>query len=230
MSALPLRVGTSGFSYAAWKGTFYPERTPAKAMLREYASRLRTVEINNTFYKLPKKETFVEWASVVPEDFRFSLKASRFFTFSLKLAGAAEALANFYDVASPLGGKLGPLLVQLPPFLQRDHAALADFLAAVPKGKRVALEPHHPSWRDEAVYALMRRHDAAWVGVETDDAALDAPDTASWRYLRLRKTKYKKAEISRWRTSLLADAREVFVYFKHEDLGVGPNLALALGG
>lgn len=223
-----VRTGTSGFSYAAWKGPFYPSKISPKKMLAHYATRLGTVEINATFYKLPKPATFAEWAASVPGDFRFSLKLNRYITLSLKLSNAREALGGFFAASAPLGDKLGPLLVQLPEFFSMDERALGDFLSAVPVGKRIAFEPQHPSWRTEAIYRLMRAHDVAWVGVETDDERPHAPETSTWSYWRLRKTVYSNEELSAWSKRLQEDGRDAFVYFKHEDHGVGPNLAVAL--
>jgi uncharacterized protein YecE (DUF72 family) len=189
---MPVRTGTSGFSYSAWKGPFYPPKCPSKRMLVEYGLRLGTVEINNTFYKLPKTETFAEWAAAVPTDFRFSLKASRFITYSKKLRDCAEALSRFFDVASPLKERLGPLLVQLPPFFSMDIHALDDFVGAIPNGKRVALELRHPSWRDDAVYAKMKAKNVAWVGVETDDETAHLPSTSDWSYVSEKPSIQKK--------------------------------------
>ncbi len=223
-----VRTGTSGFSYAAWKGPFYPAKCPSVKMLSFYGERLRTVEINNTFYKLPTAEIFAQWGARVPADFRFSLKASRFITYSLKLVNAKESLDRFYGVADELGEKVGPLLVQLPPFFSMELSALEDFVSVLPRGKRVALELRHPSWRNELVYKAMRKKNVAWVGVETDDESAFVPDTADWSYLRLRKEVYSEDNLKTWAKRLRGDGRDVFVYFKHEDHGVGPNLALRL--
>jgi uncharacterized protein YecE (DUF72 family) len=221
-------AGTSGFSFDAWKGPFYPEKIAGKQMLAFYASRLLTVEINGSFYKLPTEKTLSEWASQVPPVFRFSLKASRYLTHGLRLKDARVAVEHFYGLAAKLGACLGPLFVQVPPNVKKDMPLLLDFLSVLPEGKLVAMELRDPSWRDEAVYGLMRERDVAWVGSESDDEPMHAPETASWSYLRLRKSRYSKRDITGWARRLTAARKDAYVYFKHEDGGLGPALAKQL--
>ncbi len=220
------RTGTSGFSFAAWKGPFYPQKLPASKMLAHYGAHLGTVEINASFYKVPAAATLASWARQVPPAFRFSLKASRFVTHSLKLAGAADALVSFFEIAAALGDALGPLLVQVPPFVRNDATLLANFLSAVPAGRRVALDFRDPSWRNDSIYALLRDFNAAWVVSESDDDRAHEPRTATWDYLRLRKSFYSSEEIAAWARRV--EGREAFVYFKHEDEARGPEFALSL--
>lgn len=225
-----VRVGTSGYSYAGWKGAFYPAGLPATKMLGYYAGRLAAVEINNTFYKTPTEQVLAGWAAKVPPDFRFALKASRYLTHGLQLRDAAEPLERLFALLATLGEKLGPLLVQVPPFLQKDLPLLRGFLAAVPRGRKVAMELLHPSWNAEDVRAVLREHDAALCVTDTDEApAADLPATADWVYLRLRKARYAAPVLRAWAARLRGGSwRDAYVFFKHEDAGVGPKLALGL--
>lgn len=223
-----VRAGTSGFSFDAWKGPFYPDKIAGSKMLAFYAERLGTVEINNTFYKLPTEKMLSDWAAQVPPSFRFSLKASRYLTHRLRLKDPKEPIDRFFGLAKALGERLGPVLVQLPPFVRKDVPLLADFVAQLPAGKLVAMEFRHASWRDDAVYAEMRRGNVAWVGSEADDEPLFLADTADWAYLRLRKTLYSNEDIAAWAGRLRAAGKDTYAYFKHEDDGLGPKLAATL--
>lgn len=223
-----LRAGTSGFSFDAWKGHFYAADLPATKMLRFYGARLPTVEINNTFYKLPTEKTLLHWAEEVPPNFRFALKASRYLTHKLRLKTPAEPLARFFGLAQALGEKLGPLLVQLPPYVKKDLPLLEDFLAALPPKRQVALEFRHESWSHDLVYSALKSHGAALVVAETDDEAPRLEWTAPFAYVRLRKAQYDAAALARWRATLRgATLEEAYVFFKHEDDGLGPKLAAA---
>jgi uncharacterized protein YecE (DUF72 family) len=223
-----LFVGTSGYSYKEWKGSFYPEDLPASRMLPYYAERFGTVEINNTFYRMPKRELVEKWRDEVPPGFVFVLKTPQRITHHKRLAGVAEDFAHFVEMARALGERRGPLLVQLPPYSKRDDARLAEFLALVPKDVRVALEFRHASWLDDKVYTLLREHGAALCAADTDDAAEAAPlvATADWGYVRLRRVAYDEAAIVAWHKRIVAQPwLDAFVFFKHEDAGTGPRYA-----
>ena len=156
-----IRVGTSGYSYKPWKGPFYPEDLPDAQMLAFYGEHLPTVEINNTFYRMPKREVLERWAGAVPESFRFVLKASQRITHQKRLKNVAEEIRYFFETAAVLGERLGPVLFQLPPFSKKDAPRLRDFLAGLPEGARAALEFRHESWFDEEVYGVLREGRAA---------------------------------------------------------------------
>jgi uncharacterized protein YecE (DUF72 family) len=222
-----LYVGTSGYSYKKWKGTFYPENLPDKQMLHFYGERFRTVEINNTFYRMPKTTVVEAWASEVPIEFQFVLKASRRITHLRRLKDVEEALSMLIRVSGALKQRLGPLLFQLPPNLKKDVPRLRAFLALVPPEQRVALEFRHPSWFDDEIFGLLRDHQAALCLAEAEDD-LEVPfvATADWGYLRLRRPDYSAAELKAWVKRVQGqDWRDVFVFFKHEDEGKGPRLA-----
>ena len=224
-----LIVGTSGYSYKEWKGTFYPSDLPAAKMLTFYAEHFGSVEINNTFYRLPEAKTLEKWSSEVGDGFTFVLKAPQRITHQKKLAAAEDDVRYFLDIANVLGAKLGPLLFQLPPYLKKDVERLRNFLALIPRDRRVALEVRHDSWYDEEVYAALREHDAALCAADTDEvadpAALLVP-TSSWGYLRLRRTEYTDEQLAAWRTGIAAQQwSDAYVFFKHEDEGKGPAFA-----
>ena len=221
-------VGTSGYSYKEWKGTFYPDDLPAAKMLSYYASRFGTVEINNTFYRMPNEKLVTTWASEVPDGFTFVLKAPQRITHHKKL-DAADETRYFFQVASALGAKLGPVLFQTPPFLRKDVQRLHDFLEEVPRDKRVCFEFRHESWMDEDVFRALRERDAALCVADTDE--VEDPDkilvsTASWGYLRLRRTEYTDEQLAAWARRVQAQPwSDAFVFFKHEDEGKGPIFA-----
>ena len=221
-------IGTSGFSYPAWRGSFYPEKMPPAKMLAYYAERLRTVEINNTFYRMPKAGMLAAWAATTPAAFRFAPKAPQLITHRQKLVGAADAVGYFLKALSSFGEKLGPILFQLPPFLRKDVARLVDFLALLPREIRAAFEFRHTSWFDDSVYQALRAHGAALCVADAEDLATPLVATAPWGYLRLRRTDYDEAALGTWAEKLAAMApawTAAFVYFKHEDAGLGPKLA-----
>jgi uncharacterized protein YecE (DUF72 family) len=227
---MQLTIGTSGYSYAAWKGKFYPDRLPAKQMLSYYAERFATVEINNTFYRMPTPSLMEGWAVQVPPAFRFAVKAPRRITHERRLANVNEDIARFLDVTSTLFARCGPLLFQLPPNLRRDDERLGDFLALLNPKVRAAFEFRHPSWFDAAVYSLLRRHGCALAVTETDeDAATPVVPTADFGYARLRRTEYSDAQLKAWLLRLQElNCSETFVYFKHEDDARGPEFASRL--
>jgi len=220
-------VGTSGYSYKAWLGNFYRERLAAKEMLRFYASQLPAVEINNTFYRLPKETVLQSWAQQVPPEFRFVLKAPQKITHMKRLKDAGAEVEYLFRVATVLGPTAGAILFQLPPHLRKDMDRLKNFLALLPVGREVAFEFRHPSWFDDEVFALLRQHNCALCTAEmdeTDSAHLLA--TATWGYLRLRRSEYSRADLLSWKERILAQQWvQAYVFFKHEDEGIGPKLA-----
>jgi len=223
-------VGTSGYSYVGWRGPFYPERLPSRDWLRFYAERLPAVEINNTFYRLPRASVLESWAEQVPGGFRFALKASRRITHFKRLAGCADETGYLLGSAGALGERLGALLFQLPPNLPRDLERLDAFLELLPRGAPVAFEFRHPSWLEEPVFERLRRRDCALVSVDDEERGEAAlVSTASFGYLRLRRPGYERADLADWAKRIRAqDWREVFVFFKHEEAGLGPRLAAEL--
>jgi len=222
-----LRIGTSGYSYKEWKGKFYPEDLKPSGMLSFYAERLGTVEINNTFYRMPTQKVLADWASHVPDTFRFVLKVSQKITHFKRLKGVEEETAYIVKMSRLLGAKLGALLVQIPPNLSRDDERLSAFLDLV-SGLRVAFEVRHPSWLDPEVFAILEKHGVALVVSQTDEETDPRlVRTAPWGYLRLRKTSYKPPELASW-SKKIAEQKwdEAFVFFKHEQ--IAPDLAQQL--
>jgi uncharacterized protein YecE (DUF72 family) len=222
-------VGTSGYSYKEWKGSFYPEDMKAEGMLRYYAERLPTVEINNTFYRMPTKALVAKWAEEVPESFTFVLKVSQRVTHQKRLRDAGEDVAYFFETAGELGARLGPALFQLPPNLKKDAERLREFLAVLPEGRPAAFEFRHESWFDDETYDALRARGAALCAADTDESGEEgAPivPTAGWGYLRLRRADYTDADLATWADRVRAQGWDrVFVFFKHEDAGKGPALA-----
>jgi uncharacterized protein YecE (DUF72 family) len=226
---LELYVGTSGYSYKEWKGSFYPEDLSTKDMLSYYGERLNTVEINNTFYRLPSESVLDGWAAQVPASFRFSIKASQRITHFTRLKEEArEPTEYLLRTVHVLGAKLGVVLFQLPPNLKADVERLRAFLDVLPVGTPAAFEFRHESWKDAAVLDVLREREIVLVCADTEEAEGDEPivGTASWGYLRLRRPDYTDADLARWAERVQANRWErAFVFFKHEDEGVGPRLA-----
>ncbi|MCI0685535.1 MAG: DUF72 domain-containing protein [Gemmataceae bacterium] len=222
-----LYVGTSGYSFKEWKGTFYPQGLPDKQMLRYYGEQFRTVEINNTFYRMPKTSVLEAWAAEVPADFKFVLKASQRITHMQRLKDADESVSYLLNAAATLKERLGPLLFQLPPNMKKDAPRLREFLTLLPSHRRAALEFRHQSWFDDEVFGLLRDNQAALCIAEAeDDLEIPFVATADWGYLRLRLPDYGKAELTAWLNQVRQqDWRDAFVFFKHEDDGKGPKMA-----
>jgi len=211
--------GTSGYSYKEWKGGFYPQDIAADAMLSYYAQKLPAVEINNTFYRMPKPAVLENWAQATPAEFRFAIKASRRITHDARIkADAADSVAYLYRMLASLPGKLGAVLFQLPPNLKKDLPRLAAFLQMLPDGHRAAFEFRNDSWFDDDVYALLRDAGAALVLSEREDnAPPPLVETTPWGYLRLRLEQYSDDELKRWAERIAATSwSETFVYFMHE--------------
>jgi uncharacterized protein YecE (DUF72 family) len=223
-------VGTSGYSYPEWKGSFYPAKMPARQMLGFYASRFRTVEINNTFYRPPVASALEAWAGQVPADFRFVLKAPQQITHVRRLAGADEQVSALLKAAGTLEERLGPFLFQLPPHFKKDVPRLRAFLALLARGRHAALEFRHPSWFDDEVFGVLRDHQAALCMADAaDDLVVPFVATADWGYLRLRRPDYDAAALTAWAVRMEAQPwRDCFVFFKHEDAGKGPQMASRL--
>lgn len=225
-----LLAGASGFSYKEWCGSFYPEKLAADAMLGFYAERLPTVEINNTFYRMPKREMLEHWTQVVPPHFRFAVKASRRITHDgrLKAEQVAESVDYLYRNLESLGDKRGPVLFQLPPNLKRDLPRLTDFLALLPADHRAVFEFREPSWFDDAVYDALKSAGAALCLSERENN--EPPPLVSstgWGYLRLRLEKYSEADLAQWAERIAATGwRETFAYFMHEPTAPGYARAL----
>jgi uncharacterized protein YecE (DUF72 family) len=222
-----LYVGTSGFAYKPWKGPFYPEDLPDRQMLNFYGGQFRAVEINNTFFRMPKESVLESWAAEVPKDFKFVLKASRSITHMRRLKDAAEPLSYLFKVADSLESQLGPVLFQLPPNFKKDVARLRDFLAVMPPDRAAAFEFRHQTWFDDEIFALLREHQAALCIAEAEDD-LDIPfeSTAKWGYLRLRMPDYTDAQLKAWIKRVRdQDWTDGFIFFKHEDEARGPRLA-----
>ena len=222
-------VGTSGFSYPAWRGTFYPEDLPAREMLSFYSHALGTVEINHTFRRLPTPALLSGWARQTPPGFRFALKAPQRITHVLRLRDAGAVAADFCRVAAGLGPKLGPLLFQLPPYLRFDAARLGDFLATLPPRTEPVFEFRHESWFNDETYGMLRDHRAALCIADAEELTTPPVATAPFGYLRLRREDYGDADLDAWanRVRDTGQWKRVYVYFKHEESGRGPALARA---
>lgn len=222
-----VRAGTSGFSYDEWKGSFYPDDLSKDDMLSFYAGRFGTVEINNTYYRMPKASVLEGWAEQTDEGFRFVLKANRRITHFKKLKGSAvDDMEYFWSQATTLGDQLGPVLVQLPGNFHKNVERLRGFLEALPEGVRPAFEFRHESWWDEDVYAALRDRGAALVIAQTAEYDTPLVATADWGYLRLRKVEYEAGEVEDWARRVLdQEWSEAYVFFKHEEEGTGPRLA-----
>jgi uncharacterized protein YecE (DUF72 family) len=225
-------VGTSGYSYAPWKGSFYPEKLPAAKMLGYYASQLPTVEINNTFYRMPVAEMLQKWSAETPGSFSFVLKSPKRITHEKRLLDTGDTVKRFYEVAAALGPKLGPTLFQLPPNLKKDVPRLEAFLAqlrAAAPDARPAFEFRHESWFSDDVYAALRAQQAALCIAEDEELATPLEATASWGYLRLRRQDYDDAALAAWAERLRGQPwSDTHVFFKHEDEGKGPKLAVQM--
>jgi len=221
-------VGTSGYSYKEWKGNFYPAKLPDNEMLKTYAERLPAVEINNTFYRLPKADVLESWAGQVSGDFRFVLKASRRITHIKRLRDAGDETAYLYQTALSLGPHMGVVLFQLPPNFSKDLPRLQAFLEQVPSGRGAALEFRHPSWFDEEVYQSLRARRCALCLSDTDEGPIETMiSTADWGYFRLRRDKYTRKAIAALAEQVRAQAWQgVYVFFKDEGEGHGPKYAL----
>jgi uncharacterized protein YecE (DUF72 family) len=221
-------IGTSGFQYAEWKGTFYPEKMPASKMLPYYAEQFSSTEINYTFRRFPSEKTVGRWVAETPAAFRFSLKAPQRITHFAQLKDCEEILYAFQRAVSGLGGKLGPVLFQLPPTFKKDAPRLMDFLHELPPEIQAAFEFRHVSWFDEEVFAALRRANACLCIAESADLATPAVATANFGYLRLRREDYSSVDFARWAEFIASRETQwktAHIYFKHEESGIGPKFA-----
>jgi len=228
--SVEVRIGTSGYSYAEWKGNFYPEKMAAKDMLRFYAERFPTVEINNTFYRMPKEALLQGWAEQVPESFSFVIKASKRITHDKRLKECGELLAYLFGVTSTLGSRLGPLLFQLPPNFKKDVPRLKSFFDEMPERRRVAVEFRHASWFDDEVYETLRGQRAALCVADTgEEPAAPLVATTDWGYLRLRREDFSDKDLREWARRIREQPwGDAYVFLKHEEEGKGPKLAARL--
>ena len=224
---MKLHVGTSGYSYKEWKGSFYPEDLAAGEMLKFYATKLPAVEINNTFYRLPKASVLENWAAQVPETFRFAIKASRRITHMKRLKGAEDETGYLLETVQTLGSRLGVVLFQLPPNLKKDLPRLEDFIALLDPDTRAVFEFRHDSWRDDEVLTCLSDRGCALCIADVDDEPVpDVVPTARHGYLRLRRTEYAEADLKRWAQTIgNQDWDQAYVFFKHENEATGPRIA-----
>jgi uncharacterized protein YecE (DUF72 family) len=224
-----LLAGTSGFSYKQWVGEFYPDKLPAKAMLGYYASQLPTVEINNTFYRMPNEALLAGWRAAVPETFRFAVKVPRRVSHSKRLRDCGVEMRALVAALARLDPCVGSLLIQLPPFFKRDAGVLREFVSELPAGPRAAFEFRNDSWFVDETFELLGERNCALVQSESDEKFAPKPWTADWAYLRLRKVSYSDDDLNAWLERLTrSGVAEAQVFFKHEDAATGPKLAARL--
>ena len=224
---MKIYVGTSGYGYKEWKGTFYPEKITAGEMLRFYSDRLSSVEINNTFYRMPKESVLASWSGQVPDDFVFAIKAPQIITHLKRLRNTDEETDYLFRTLSVLGRKLGPVLFQFPGSFHADRSVLNAFLDPVPD-MSCAFEFRHPSWFDDEILGLLRAKGCSLCIADTDEnPSHELISTASWGYLRLRRSEYTDAALSQWVESIHSQKwKKAFVFFKHEEGGKGPAMAI----
>jgi len=225
MTDARILAGASGYSFKEWKGTFYPVDIKPDAMLAYYSERLPTVEINNTFYQMPKVTVLENWAKSTPAQFRFAIKASRRITHQARIKAdeAADSVAFLYKNLGALGDKRGPVLFQLPPFQKKDLARLEEFLKLLPEEHRAAFEFRNDSWFADDVYDALKRAGAALCLSEREDnAPPPLVETAPWGYVRLRLENYSDADLKQWAERLGSTGwRDIHVYFMHEPTAPG---------
>ncbi len=224
-------VGTSGYAYPEWRGSFYPRDFPEPEMLPFYSRHFRTVEINYTSYHFPTEKNLIGWAEATPPEFKLALKVPRRITYGPAAQRAQGPLRAFYERACALGSKLGPLLMQLPPGYGRDDDVLARLVAAAPRGAPTSIELRDASWHADEVFATLREHNVGLCISDSEELTTPVVRTADVVYLRLRHEGYLDADLARWAShvhDLAFSARDVFVYFKHEGTGSGPRYAATL--
>jgi uncharacterized protein YecE (DUF72 family) len=225
-------IGTSGYNYPEWKGSFYPADLPAAKMLPYYAARFPTVEINYTFYRMPNAKLVGGWAAQTPEPYKLTLKTPRRITHDSRLKNCGDLVRTFCEVAGTLGGKLGALLVQLPPNLKKDLGLLDAFVEELPPKVRAAFEFRHQSWLDDDVFGRLAARNLALCVADSEKMSTPVRVTADYAYFRLRDEGYTAVDIERWAATIARETgacRDVFVYFKHEEAGKGPEFAKQLG-
>jgi uncharacterized protein YecE (DUF72 family) len=221
-------TGTSGFQYPEWKGSFYPENFSTAKMLLFYSERFSTTEINYSFYRIPTAKTLERWSVATPENFRFSFKAPKEITHTRKLRDCEDVLARFAGALGVIKPKLGVVLFQLPPFFKKDSTLLESFLDSLPKELKYAFEFRHDSWFDDDIFAALKKRNVALCIAESETLSTPLMFTAGFGYFRLRRKDYTKNDISRW-SKVIANQEnqlaEIYIYFKHEERGVGPKFA-----
>jgi uncharacterized protein YecE (DUF72 family) len=226
---MKIHVGTSGYAYKEWKGKFYPEKISPTQMLRFYSGRLNTVEINNTFYRMPKESVLMSWAEQVPGDFVFALKAPQVITHLKRLWNVSDETEYLFRTLSVLDRKLGPVLFQFPKSFRANRPALQDFLSLIPGDRACAFEFRSPSWLNDEILELLRKKQSSLCIADTDEnPANEIISTAPWGYLRLRRSDYTDADLSQWLERILSQQWErAFVFFKHEeDDASGPEMGV----
>lgn len=224
---MQLFVGTSGYSYKEWKGTFYPQKLPAAQMLNFYGQHFSTVEINNTFYQMPRENVLESWAEQVPENFRFVLKVRQVITHIKRLKDVERETEYFLSAASVLGERLGPLLFQLPPNFKKDLPRLDAYLGFLHNRVPVAFEFRHESWFDQEVFDCLRAHSCGLCIADVEDLPhTELVSTAGWGYVRLRREAYTDEDLKAWLDRIRREKwAEAYIFFKHEDSGTGPKYA-----
>lgn len=225
---MKIYIGTSGYGYKEWKGKFYPEKIPPKEMLGYYSGRLASVEINNTFYHMPTEGVLSSWAEQVPDDFIFALKAPQIITHMKRLRNVGDETEYLFRTLSVLANKLGPVLFQFPKSFRADRPALEAFLGLVPANVSCAFEFRNPSWLDVEILDLLRKRGCSLCTSDNDEnPAIELFSTAPWGYLRLRRSDYTDADLSQWMERILSQEWDkAFVFFKHEEEAVGPEMAM----
>jgi uncharacterized protein YecE (DUF72 family) len=225
---MKIYAGTSGFGHAEWKGKFYPEKIRPGDMLRFYAERLGTVEINNTFYHMPSEKMILSWAAQVPPDFVFAIKAPQVITHRKQLRHVSGEIERLLKSLSVLGSKQGPVLFQFPKSFSSDTALLREFLSLLPRHSRPAFEFRSPTWHTDEVLGLLTDNASSLCIADTDEQTVEQiKSTADWGYLRLRRSDYTDADLSIWAGRILSQQWEqAFVFFKHEDEAKGPEQAM----
>jgi uncharacterized protein YecE (DUF72 family) len=221
-------VGTSGYGYREWKGKFYPEKISSKEMLRFYSECLSAVEINNTFYHMPKEGVLSSWAEQVRRDFVFAIKAPQVITHLKRLRNVGAETEYLFRSLSVLNRKLGPVLFQFPKRFRADHPALEDFLDLIPGNMSYAFEFRSPSWLDVEILDLLRERGCSLCIADADENPTnEIINTAPWGYLRLRRSDYTDANLSQWMERILSQKWErAFIFFKHEEEAKGPEMAI----
>jgi uncharacterized protein YecE (DUF72 family) len=226
-------VGTSGFSYPEWKGSFYPADLPTDQMLPFYGRTFPTVELNNTFYRYPQDHTLAQWAGAVPPEFRFAVKAHRRITHLKRLVDIDGDLAFLFERLRGLGSHLGPILFQFPPSLRCDLTLLTGLLTGLRPGGQAVVEFRHATWRQDPVYRLLDTHRVALCVAETDEEAQPAEVVGPVSYLRLHKSRYSEDDLARWAQwtgARIAEGRDVYAYFTHEDGAPATDYARQFAG
>ncbi len=224
-------VGTSGYNYPEWRGSFYPSKLPAAGMLPYYAAQFDTVEINYSFYRMPNEKILAGWSRETPERFRLTLKAPKRITHVARLRDCQDSLAYFLKVAGTLGPKLGVILFQLPPYFRKDVPLLEAFLELLPAGLAATFEFRHASWLDAEVYEKLRARNIALCVADSEKLSVPVEITANYAYFRLRDEGYEPEDIARWGQVIrerCRACRDTYVYFKHEEAGKGPEFARLL--